>query len=92
MFIIVTGIRYTISTGDRNGFFRIDQDTGSISTAKQLDHDQHPFLILGITADIGSTPLFGTTQVRLPLSCTLLLLVRMDHLFGADHYVKLSLN
>ncbi|XP_045202941.2 protein dachsous-like [Mercenaria mercenaria] len=59
------GIRYTISTGDRNSFFKIDQETGTIRTAKQLDHDEHPFLILGITADIGSTPLYGTTQVNI---------------------------
>lgn len=36
---------------------------GVIRTAKPLDHDEYPFLILGITANIGRTPLFGSTQV-----------------------------
>ncbi|KAL4230834.1 condensed mesenchymal cell proliferation [Mactra antiquata] len=57
-------ISYTISTGDKNSFFKIDSDIGVIRTAKKLDHDEYPFLVLGITANIGRTPLFGSTQVN----------------------------
>ena len=59
----IPDIHYSIVSGDRNGFFRIDANTGFIYTAKPLDHDEYPYILLNIMADVGNTPIFGTTQV-----------------------------
>ncbi|WAR00850.1 DS-like protein [Mya arenaria] len=59
------GISYSISSGDRYSFFKIQASTGVISTVKELDHDEFPSFLLSVQAETGSTHLFGTTQVNI---------------------------
>ncbi|KAK4886122.1 hypothetical protein RN001_002393 [Aquatica leii] len=58
-------IRYSIYSGDPNGFFRIDSSTGSIRTASNLDHETRANVLLNIQATSGNPPAYGHTQVNI---------------------------
>lgn len=60
-------IHYSIVSGDKHSFFRINTETGWIHTAKELDHDEYPSILLNIMADVGTTPIFGTTQANITI-------------------------
>ena len=61
--------RYSIYSGDPNGYFSINPVTGIIRTNTELDHETHPFVLLNVAAMTGDPPTFGHSQV-----CKLLLL------------------
>ncbi|KAB0799258.1 hypothetical protein PPYR_07138 [Photinus pyralis] len=58
-------IRYSIYSGDPDGFFRIDASTGSIRTASTLDHEMRASILLNIQATSGNPPAYGHTQVNI---------------------------
>lgn len=58
-----SSIRYSIYSGDPDGLFRIDTITGSIQTAKELDHESRANVLLNVQATSGDPPVYGHTQV-----------------------------
>lgn len=56
--------RYSIYSGDPNGYFSINPVTGTIRTNTDLDHETHPFVLLNVAAMTGDPPTFGHSQVR----------------------------
>jgi len=66
-FIIVAGsgiVRYSIYSGDPNGYFSIDPLSGTIRTSSALDHETHPSVLLNVQAMSGDPPSYGHSQVR----------------------------
>ncbi|XP_029467149.1 protocadherin-23 [Rhinatrema bivittatum] len=61
-------VSYRISSGDSYGSFTIDSQFGIIRTKKRLDHETQPLVILIIQAQLGSSPVFSTTQVNITVS------------------------
>ncbi|KYB28093.1 Protein dachsous-like Protein [Tribolium castaneum] len=60
-------IRYSIYSGDPEGFFRIDPSTGAIRTASALDHELRSSVLLNIQATNGDPPVYGHTQVNIEI-------------------------
>lgn len=56
--------RYSIYSGDPNGYFSINPVSGTIRTNTDLDHETHPFVLLNVAAMTGDPPTFGHSQVR----------------------------
>uniref|UniRef100_T1JHQ6 Cadherin domain-containing protein n=1 Tax=Strigamia maritima TaxID=126957 RepID=T1JHQ6_STRMM len=52
-------LHYSIYSGDPNGYFSIEPQTGRISTNKVLDHEKHPFILLNVQAQSGRPPSYG---------------------------------
>lgn len=57
-------VQYFINSGDPDGNFAIDPETGIIQTASSLDHETHSSFLLSIQAMSGDPPTYGHTQVR----------------------------
>lgn len=55
--------RYSIYSGDPDGFFKIDSVTGTIRTASALDREIRANILLNIQATNGDPPVYGHTQV-----------------------------
>ncbi|KAH7969350.1 hypothetical protein HPB52_016960 [Rhipicephalus sanguineus] len=56
-------VRYSIYSGDPEGYFSIDAHLGSIRVERPLDHEAHPFLLLNVQATAGTQPpAYGHTQ------------------------------
>lgn len=56
-------VRYSIYSGDPNGFFSIDPVTGNIRVANLLDHETKSQVLLNIQATSGDPPSYGHAQV-----------------------------
>lgn len=56
-------MRYSIYSGDPDGYFNIDPSTGNIRVANVLDHETKPQVLLNIQATSGDPPAYGHTQV-----------------------------
>lgn len=63
-FNLLSVVRYSIASGDKNGLFAINDRTGVISSTKSLDHETQAFVLLSIRAEAGDPPVFATAQVR----------------------------
>ncbi|XP_053297977.1 protocadherin-16 [Pleuronectes platessa] len=61
-------IFYSISSGDPEGYFKVDSASGTIRTALPLDHETCSSLDLEIQARSGSPPAYGTSRVRITIS------------------------
>ena len=61
------GVRYSIYSGDPNGYFSINPVTGMIRTNSELDHEGHPFVLLNVAAMTGEPPTFGHSQVNITI-------------------------
>ncbi|KAG9351769.1 hypothetical protein JZ751_023020 [Albula glossodonta] len=61
-------ISYTISSGDPDGYFTVDSDTGALRTSLPLDHEARPSLDLEVQARSGSPPAYGQTRVRITIA------------------------
>ncbi|XP_062870185.1 protocadherin-16-like [Trichomycterus rosablanca] len=61
-------ITYKISSGDPDGYFTVDQETGALRTSLPLDHEVWPSLELEIQASSGSPPVFAHTRVRITIT------------------------
>ncbi|KAG1676563.1 Protein dachsous [Nymphon striatum] len=59
------GVRYSIHSGDPNGYFTIDPMTATITTNSKLDHESHPFILLNVQAQSGQPPSYGHAQVNI---------------------------
>ncbi|KAF7244105.1 Protocadherin-23, partial [Varanus komodoensis] len=57
-------ISYRISSGDPHGRFSIDPQYGIIRTKKQLDHEAHDHTVLTVQSQLGSSPVYSSTQVN----------------------------
>lgn len=57
-------IRYSIYSGDPEGYFNIDPVTGNIRIASALDHETKPQVLLYVQATSGNPPDYGRTQVN----------------------------
>ncbi|KAL1434854.1 hypothetical protein MTO96_001739 [Rhipicephalus appendiculatus] len=61
-------VRYSIYSGDPEGYFSIDAHLGSIRVERPLDHEAHPFLLLNVQATAGTQPpAYGHTQVNVTI-------------------------
>ncbi|XP_024054011.2 protocadherin-23 [Terrapene carolina triunguis] len=58
-------ISYTISSGDPYGRFSIDPQFGIILTKKQLDHETQSLIVLTVQSQLGSSPVYSSTQVNI---------------------------
>lgn len=56
-------VRYSINSGDPDGFFSIDQVSGNIRVANILDHERKSQILLNVQATSGDPPAYGHTQV-----------------------------
>lgn len=56
-------VRYSINSGDPDGFFSIDQVSGNIRVANILDHETKSQILLNVQATSGDPPAYGHTQV-----------------------------
>lgn len=57
-------ILYTITSGDINNFFTINSQTGEINTrVNRLQHHLYPTVLLGVKAEAGNPPVYGSAQV-----------------------------
>lgn len=56
-------VRYSIYSGDPDGYFSIDPTSGNIRIANTLDHETKPQVLLNIQATSGEPPVYGHTQV-----------------------------
>uniref|UniRef100_A0A8C9VBP1 Protocadherin-16 n=1 Tax=Scleropages formosus TaxID=113540 RepID=A0A8C9VBP1_SCLFO len=59
---------YTICSGDPDGYFTVDPETGVLRTSRPLDHEAWPSLELEVQARSGSPPAFGQTRVRITVA------------------------
>ncbi|ENN79610.1 hypothetical protein YQE_03945, partial [Dendroctonus ponderosae] len=55
-------VRYSISSGDPDGLFRIDSITGAIKVSGNLDHETRASVLLNVQATSGNPPSYGHTQ------------------------------
>lgn len=56
-------MRYSIYSGDPDGYFTIDPVSGNIRVANLLDHEAKAQVLLNIQATSGDPPSYGHTQV-----------------------------
>ncbi|XP_022237895.1 protein dachsous-like [Limulus polyphemus] len=61
------GIKYSIYSGDPEGYFTINPVSGSIATRGSIDHETHPVLLLNVQATSGHPPSYGHTQVKIEI-------------------------
>ncbi|XP_061073015.1 protocadherin-16 [Conger conger] len=61
-------ITYAIYSGDPDGCFTVDPETGALRTSLPLDHEARPALELEVQARSGSPPAFGRARVRVTVS------------------------
>uniref|UniRef100_A0A6P4FXR2 Protein dachsous n=1 Tax=Drosophila rhopaloa TaxID=1041015 RepID=A0A6P4FXR2_DRORH len=57
-------VRYSIYSGDPDGYFSIEASSGNIRIAKPLDHEAKSQVLLNIQATLGEPPVYGHTQVN----------------------------
>ncbi|XP_055386024.1 protein dachsous [Condylostylus longicornis] len=60
-------IRYSIYSGDPDGYFSIDPSTGSIRIANLLDHETKSQVLLNVLATFGNPSTYGHTQVNVDI-------------------------
>lgn len=56
-------VRYSINSGDPDGYFSIDPVSGNIRIANPLDHETKSQVLLNVQATSGDPPAYGHTQV-----------------------------
>ncbi|KAJ8342522.1 hypothetical protein SKAU_G00324500 [Synaphobranchus kaupii] len=59
---------YTISSGDPDGYFTVDPESGALRTSLSLDHEARSSLDLEVQARSGSPPAYGQTRVRITVA------------------------
>lgn len=58
-------MRYSIYSGDPDGYFSIEPASGNIRIARPLDHEAKAQVLLNIQATSGEPPVYGHTQVNI---------------------------
>ncbi|XP_063776587.1 protocadherin-23 [Pseudophryne corroboree] len=64
----VEPISYRILSGDLHEMFSINSQFGILTTKKQLDHESQPVFILTVQSQLGSFPVFSSTQVTITVT------------------------
>ncbi|KAG8592446.1 hypothetical protein GDO81_000503 [Engystomops pustulosus] len=64
----IDSVSYTILSGDPHQIFSIHSQFGSITTRKQLDHESQPVIVLTVQSQLGSAPVFSSTQVNITIT------------------------
>ncbi|KAL2098180.1 hypothetical protein ACEWY4_007387 [Coilia grayii] len=64
----VESITYRISSGDLQGLFSVDAQTGVITTRQLLDHESLPYALLTIQSHSGTSPMYSSTQVNITIT------------------------
>ncbi|XP_046803384.1 protein dachsous, partial [Lucilia cuprina] len=72
-------IHYTIYSGDPEGYFSIDENSGNIRVANSLDHEMKAQVFLNIKASMGLNSIQGYTQVMLKYKSEILLKLYLVH-------------
>ncbi|XP_014247424.1 protein dachsous [Cimex lectularius] len=62
-----SAVRYSIYSGDPDGYFNIDPASGVLRTTGRLDHEHHSSLLLNVQATSGSPPAYGHAQVHIEI-------------------------
>ncbi|XP_039549970.1 protocadherin-23 [Pimephales promelas] len=60
-------VSYVISSGDLDGLFSVDAQTGIITTARPLDHESLSYVILTIQFHTGTHPIYSSAQVNVTI-------------------------
>ncbi|ALC37924.1 ds [Drosophila busckii] len=60
-----SAVRYSIYSGDPDGYFGIEASSGQIRIAHPLDHEAKAQVLLNIQATSGEPPVYGHTQVNI---------------------------
>ncbi|XP_067297751.1 protocadherin-23 [Pseudorasbora parva] len=63
----VEGVSYIISSGDLQGLFSVDAQTGIITTAQPLDHESISYVLLTIQFHTGIHPIYSSAQVNVSI-------------------------
>jgi len=86
-------VSYYITSGDPNSYMAIDSKTGQIRTAKTLDHETDPTLLLSVQVKSGSPPSFITAQVShvTVVSASTCALMLLGHVLGESPSFKIHL-
>ncbi|XP_067261327.1 protocadherin-23 isoform X2 [Chanodichthys erythropterus] len=61
-------VSYVISSGDLQGLFSVDAQTGIITTAQPLDHESLSYVILTIQFHTGTHPIYSSAQVNVSIT------------------------
>lgn len=61
-------LSYRISSGDPQGLFSVDAQTGIITTRQPLDHESLPYALLIIQSHTGTSPVYSSTQVNVSIT------------------------
>ncbi|ROL53145.1 Protocadherin-16 [Anabarilius grahami] len=61
-------VSYVISSGDLQGLFSVDAQTGIITTARPLDHESLSYVILTIQFHTGIHPIYSSAQVNVSIT------------------------
>lgn len=61
-------VSYRILSGDPHQMFSINSQFGIITTRKHLDHESLPVIVLTVQSQLGSSPVFSSTQVNITIS------------------------
>uniref|UniRef100_UPI00398EB44D protocadherin-23 n=1 Tax=Pristiophorus japonicus TaxID=55135 RepID=UPI00398EB44D len=61
-------LKYSISSGDPNGYFAIESKSGLIRSSKQLDHEAQPFALLTVQSQTSSSPVYSSTQINITIT------------------------
>ncbi|XP_051755718.1 protocadherin-23 isoform X2 [Ctenopharyngodon idella] len=60
-------VSYIISSGDLQGLFSVDAQTGIITTARPLDHESLSYVILTVQFHTGTHPIYSSAQVNVSI-------------------------
>ncbi|KAF0309990.1 Protein dachsous [Amphibalanus amphitrite] len=60
-------VRYSVYSGDPDGWFSVDPESGALRTAARLDHEKHSFVLLNMQAVSGQPPIYGHAQVNVTI-------------------------
>ncbi|XP_078145977.1 protocadherin-23 [Centroberyx gerrardi] len=64
----VESISYRISSGDPQGLFSVDPQSGLITSSQPLDHESQPYALLVLQSYTGTSPVYSTTQVNITIA------------------------
>ncbi|XP_051560919.1 protocadherin-23 [Myxocyprinus asiaticus] len=64
----VEAVSYVISSGDPQGLFSVDAQTGIITTNQPLDHESLSYVLLTLQFHTGTLPIYSSAQVNISIT------------------------
>ncbi|XP_075716448.1 protocadherin-23 [Rhinoderma darwinii] len=61
-------VSYRLLSGDPHQLFSISSQFGIITTRKHLDHESQPNILLTVQSQLGTSPVFSSTQVNITVN------------------------